>query len=274
MTDLSQQSFYEYSPDGDKKPTTSKERSPRLLFIIVSLVVVIVFGVISFFGVRAFQNRSTTKSVVDSANVQIEAEVARCALDSDQTACESRAKSRIARESGLVSVCDGVKDTALRSCVSLIANDAKDAELCKSLNDNDRAQCESLVYTTIALENSQIKTCESIPVEELKQACVKNITQRIVLAGTCVESGIDPELCDMQKRIEDSATGDPELCKTLVDAGAISSCLDYITSIDKDGDGLSAFDEFSHGTSDTEIDTDADGFSDFEEITNGFDPLS
>lgn len=274
MVDLSSQQFYEYNT-GDSGTSGGNNRSlfsRRNLFIGGGILLLIVAIVVTALVMR---NRpAPVQMSEEDVNSIVERRLADCALADDVAACEQRVYTSVARETGAVELCESTSENMFRSCVSNVAYDQLDADLCRLLDGDARETCQDTIHLTFAQRTLEIDSCDLIENEETKLQCIAIVESQIVAQGECVRYGVDPAKCESKDRIVNAAQGDPALCQALEDEDEVAGCLELITSQDRDDDGLTSYDEFLLGTSDDNPDTDGDGYSDSEESINNFDPLS
>ncbi|MFH1766505.1 MAG: hypothetical protein ABH826_00210 [Patescibacteria group bacterium] len=273
MADLSNQQFYEYNAPGEMPGKKFDFSRTLKIFIPILIIVVSVVFVVAVMNI--IQNNRTAQDLQDlqdSADTMIDRATVDCSKADDPELCQSRAFAEVARETGLAAMCEQVNEDAKRSCVTSIAFDQANPNVCRILTADDKQKCEDLAWLSAAQRNVNLENCEKISDESTQTSCETNVIQMIQTLGKCDSYNIDESLCESYSAIYDAATGDPAVCRALDDSAAVNACLDLITTVDQDFDGLSAFDEFLLGTSDTNIDSDGDGFDDATEYINNFDP--
>ena len=230
-------------------------------------------GVVGYYGYQTYSLTHVDVAKVDQANTIIENSIASCATDKDPKACEDRARADAARTTSQPSVCNGLADAALTECVSLIALDKGDADVCASLSGDDESTCRNGATLIAANTAKDYGMCGSITDADLKAACENQLLDVVIAAGECTKYGISDDICGYPAKLAAIvASGNPQGCLQL-EADKQAGCDDMFTSLDQDRDGLSLLAEYKLGTSDTNADTDGDGYTDSQEVASGHDPL-
>lgn len=273
MADFSNQQFYEYNSGGlASKPEGFWSKYKRTivfavpaLLIIAGLVILIVF---------LFNRNSGQVALQETADTMVDRAVVDCEDSADPELCRSRAYFEVANETGLVDMCNQVLAEAKESCVTNIAFDELNVKICNNLSNDEKQRCSDLVWLALAKNRLDLAACGNIVDTDMQTSCLRVVTQTIQASGHCASYGLENGVCDSYNRLLEAATGDPADCRALNDSVAVSDCLDLITSLDRDQDGLSAYDEFLLGSSDESVDSDGDGYDDATEYLNNFDPTS
>jgi hypothetical protein len=231
------------------------------------------------------------------ADGQLNVDLVACEQKQNPAECEAQARADIAAALGLPQFCEGVPENEMRGCVTSIAYEKANADFCGSLEGDDRDHCENIAYQAAALKNLDVKYCERIHSDQDASFCTSIVVQRVKQAGTCKDHGIEESVCDSRTR-EDEIVRSRNVgaCNELVEDDR-ETCLDRLSNVDDDNDGLSLLVELEVGTSDTDTDSDDDGLTDFEEydefgtnpadadtdddgfddgteVRNGFDPFN
>ncbi len=235
--------------------------------------IVIGVGVVGYYGYQTYSLTHVDVAKVDQAKNIIENAAASCATDKDPKACEDRARSDAARTTGQSSVCSGLADKKLTNCVTLIAMDSGDKDVCSELSGLDQSTCEDEAIFAAATKAKDYSMCSSITDDATKATCQAQLVSVVIAAGECSKYGINDSICGFQGKLDAVvASGNPAGCAQFSGDQA-ATCEDVFLSIDQDSDGLSLLEEYKLGTSDTNADTDGDGYTDSQEVASGHDPL-
>lgn len=239
----------------------------------VIAAVVVGIGVVGYYGYQAYTLTQVNSDALNQANTIIDAAALACADEEDPAACEAAARSDAARATGEISVCDGLEDAEFRNCVTLIAQDSRDADLCSVLSGDEETACADSATLFAAQDASDYGMCDSIVNADLKAACQNQLLDVVIADGDCAKYGIGEDECGYPAKLAAIiADGDPLGCFSLP-SDKQAGCNDMFTSLDQDGDGLLLLTESKLGTSDTNADTDGDGYTDGQEVASGHDPL-
>lgn len=241
--------------------------------------------------------REHREQVAQSASTIERARVS-CNGEQNPEGCFMATVNREARRLHDASLCTALEGKAFTSCVSLVALDGEDPDVCRLLSGKEQKSCADGAYFRLATGALDLQMCEPITTETLKERCRTNIEREVVRLGQCSQYGVDDILCsDADEYRRAVASGDPLSCDRF-DDDMKESCLfdmsdalqadedldglslgqerEYGTdpaAFDSDGDGLSDGEEVSvYNTNPLERDTDGDGFADGEEVGNGYNP--
>lgn len=255
------------SPQGD-----GGARKALVVRIALAMAGLLVMILIIIFAKNYF-----SASQPDGETVPVEDRVAQallaCEGEDDVTACEAKVRSDVAREAAEPEACKGLSDTAYVNCITLIAQDEKDADACSFLEDDARTSCEDDVTFALALETEDYAACAKLQTESLKENCRAQLLSVVVGQDACAEFGIDQTVCDAEDELNRIVRlADPKGCDSL-SGELLADCRDIFNSLDGDSDGLSLADEFKYGTDPDDADTDADGYNDGVEVAGGYNPL-
>lgn len=296
MQDL--QNYQYYDPSPQPAPLVWWRRRQALIRLGLGSLMALVLILVTVAIVNVVKNRQLANRGVDlmvKAD-EIESQLG-SACSADDAACLELARADAARSLGVSQACDELIGESLASCVTLIAIDKQDPEVCKALSGEDKTTCADSAYLLKANAEMNLALCDQINAGSLKSTCSVQVANKLVTAGRCAEAGVDQGVCDLATTVATAiATGDPAVCATLVDELDQYNCNRGITSLDEDDDGLVLADEVSRGLSDTvadsdgdglldgdevdiyktdpaKSDTDGDGYSDGTEVAKGYDPL-
>ncbi|MEK7632477.1 MAG: thrombospondin type 3 repeat-containing protein [Patescibacteria group bacterium] len=241
--------------------------------ILAAVGIAVGVGIVGYYGYQTYSLTHVDVAKVDQAKNIIANAAASCATDKDPKACEDRARSDAARTTGQSSVCSGLSDKKLTNCVTLIAMDLGDKDVCAVLSGSDQSKCENEAVFAAATRAGDYGMCSSITDDTVKTTCEAQLVSVVIAAGECAKYGIDDTVCGFQVKLDAVvASGNPSGCAQFSDE-QMATCEDMFSSLDQDGDGLSLLAEYKLGTSDTNADTDGDGYTDNQEVASGHDPL-
>ncbi len=280
MAQFDDKDFYDVDASEAGDSTPAKVGGQKRLVVIggaIIGVIVLVFAIV-FIMNAVRENRAAEEAyedMMDQADNQIDADSAACEDEDDEEDCVDAVRADAARDMGQVDVCEGIEEeSAFATCVSLIAYDEVDLDVCAVLDGAARTACEDLVYLLIATDELDLSMCAEIDDEFLRTGCEGQITGLIVASGACEAYGLDEELCEAEEELDAIiASGDVGACDGLDEEKELT-CLERFGGTDADGDGITALKEYELGTSDQSADTDGDGLNDREERADyGTDPL-
>lgn len=268
-----QQEFYSLEPQTEPQIPWWKNRRVLLMFgagaFAMAFTVFLVIFALNF--MKSATEKADHEALLERAQELMKEEAEECAAD--DAGCLEDAQADAAREVGEIDACDGLADGSYGNCVTLIAFDSKNPELCKALTGDERTDCEDGAYLLLAREEMDYGMCKKISDKITRLSCEGSIEQAAVLTGDCDGYGVPASFCEAGDQLKAViASGDPAGCDRLK-ADERDSCRDIFNSLDEDKDGLSLADEHEYGTSPTNADTDGDGYSDGVEVQGGYDPL-
>lgn len=235
--------------------------------------IVIGVGVVGYYGYQTYSLTHVDGEKMDQAKNIIANATASCATEKDPKACEDRARADAARTTGQSSVCSELTGKKLVNCVTLIAMDSGNKDVCAQLSGDDQTTCENEALFAAAILAKDYGMCASIADDTVKTTCQAQLVSVVIDAGECAKYAIDDSVCGFKTKLDAVvASGNPAGCAQFT-GDHIGTCEDMFSSLDQDGDGLSLLAEYKLGTSDTNADTDGDGYTDNQEVASGHDPL-
>lgn len=265
MQDLQNYQYYDPSPVAPPVPWWKRKRTWQLAGLVTLAIVVLVFASVA--ATNALKNRRLANQGTDlmqQANALESRLSAEC--DEGDTACLDLARADAARSLGLVQACDELEGDAYQHCVSLIAVDKANPQVCDVLSGQDRSNCADTPYLLQATAEMNVSLCDKIVATGTRAACTTQVRAAIVAANACASAGLDQALCDAATALADAiASNDPAKCAALNENDAYA-CEQAQQIADADQDGLVALDEKAFGTSEGVADTDGDGLSDGDEV--------
>lgn len=235
----------------------------------IALAVVVIL-VLSVLGWRVYKNRLL--AIRDAVEAQVQEKSTSCAVDDAQ--CVERARIAAASEAGLVQACDGLSAGSFTRCVKRISVDQANPDVCKVLAKGpERDNCiDFALLAKLQKDGATTDACAKIVTPAARNSCNNAVEERAVRELACEKYDIDESKCETEKKIRALLDAqDLKGCAQL--AGASDVCTDRFVAEDRDGDGLSRFEEVDLGTSDDNPDTDGDGYSDLLETNSGYNPV-
>lgn len=262
------QNYQYYDPSPQAAPVSPWKQPKIWIRLGLGLVVVVGLIFLSVAVVNILKNRKLANqenSVMGQAD-SIESQLAsKC--KADDTNCLDQARADAARSLGVSQVCGELKEAALANCVTLIAQDHKDAEVCKELSGADKSDCQDSVYLRLANDELKLATCDQIEAATTKSACRSQVSAKLVLQGRCEDAGADVSECQAADALSVAIqAGTAQACLALPTELQRYDCDRAINSIDEDHDQLVLIDEVRLSLSDANFDSDADGLSDGDEV--------
>jgi hypothetical protein len=235
--------------------------------------VIVGVGVVGYYGYQTYTLTHVNVDALKQAETILSAAAQICADEKDPVACEAAARADAARETGEASVCEGLVESEYVNCVKLIAQDSRDADVCRSLSGDDEVACADSATLFAAQDASNYGMCEAIVDADMRASCQSQLLKTVIQDGECAKYGIADDVCGYPEKLAAIiATGDPLGCFSLPSEKQ-DGCSDMFSSLDQDRDGLTLLTESKLGTSDTSADTDGDGYTDSQEVASGNDPL-
>lgn len=296
MQDVQNYQYYDPSPQPTPEPWWKRKRTWQVSGLTVLGLAVLSFAVIA--SLNALKNHKLARQDADVLS-QAAALTSQLGSDCDaaDSACLERARADAARTLGVVEACGDLTGEPFNACVTLIAQDKKDPEVCKELSGDAQRACADTAYLLAARTATDLSACDQILNSAAQGACYAQVKAAAIASGDCSSVGVEQSVCDDAAAVKVAiASGDPAACSSLVSEAQRYDCEQGIASVDNDGDGLVIAEEFSLGLSDSipdadadglrdgdEVhlyqtnpaisDTDRDGFSDGTEVNSGYDPL-
>lgn len=264
MQDLQNYQYYDPSPQPEPTPWWKRRRTWQLSGLLGVTAVVLVFVTIA--GLNAMKNRQLAGEVdlMGQANALESRLQAECEAGDEQ--CMELARADAARSLGLVSACDELSGDAYSECVTLIAIDKEDPQVCDVLSGDERPRCANTPYLLKATADMNISLCDQITVTGIRASCVMQVRNAALASGKCTEVGIEQSECDQSIQFNSAvASGDSAACAAF-DENLEYQCIHAQENRDADGDDLVAAEEEEFGTSEGLPDTDADGLTDGDEV--------
>jgi hypothetical protein len=266
MQDLQNYQYYDPTPGLPPEPWWQRKRLWQLAALIS-----LALGVLVFAGVLAMNALENGKLAREDDALMAQAEGIAAQLESEceaeDTACLDLARADAARALGAAQACHRLSDQSFESCITLIAQDTLDGEVCKALSGQAQQNCFDQTFLLIAQDEPKLSTCEKIGAADLQAACQAQVTARAVATNTCAAAGVELAKCQALDALRNAMlSGDPATCEALPDEQDQADCSAAISSVDDDADGLVLMDEVSRGLRDTVSDSDGDGLSDGDEV--------
>ena len=255
--------FYSLLPEEAPKPT-SRFKKRQMIILAASIVgLVIVVGLVVAFATNAIRASNTAKNVAVQKAGTVQ-----------QLVANGKSQSDAARQVGFVDGCKCLDDGPLANCVSLIASDAADPNVCVILNGEEKALCVDRANTASAIKDGKFSSCETVADATLRAGCEAVIMEKARLTSNCAAFGVPDSVCAATGTDMAVASGDIKACDSLSEEEK-GACLDMFYSIDSDVDGLSDGDELAkYFTDPKNPNTDGDGYTDGDEVLSGHDPLN
>lgn len=215
---------------------------------------------------------SAPKNELEATRAEVAQRQADC--DPQDESCKTQAQTQVARASGIAKACDGLEKDAQENCVTLIAQEQKEATWCEILTSSAQQVCKDSVLLARAADGEGIGVCGDIESSTKKSSCEAVVTATARSSGDCAKYGVSEQVCSDQQVINDLLLAeDFNGCAALAEDSR-RDCIELFSSTDADSDGLTAQEEFEIGTSDADPDSDGDGYQDGEEVAAGYNPLN
>ena len=265
MQDLQNYQYYDPSPQPPPMPWWKRKRTWQLSGLLGVTAVVLVFVTVA--GLNAMKNHQLDRQAGDLMGQAsaLELQLASECDDGDEQ-CIVLARADAARALGLVGACDELRDEAYTNCVTLIAIDKADPQVCNVLSGDERAACADTPYLLKATAEMNLRLCDQIAGAGTRASCSAQVKSAAIASGQCEEAGLEASLCDQAEAVAAAIeSGNPSACEALDEDGEYE-CVRAQLQADRDNDGLVAEEEAEQGTSDGLPDTDADGLTDGDEV--------
>ncbi len=265
MQDLQNYQYYDPSPSVIPPPWWRRPRTWQLAGLLaVAVIGLLLVGAAAINILKNRQLADSDQSRLQQAEVVADQLAAECQAD-DQT-CLDTARADAARRLGLAQACVSLTGDELADCVTLIAVDKIEPQVCDLLANEVRSKCSDTPYLLQAKQDLNLVLCEQIVNSATRAACFVQVKIAAIAVGQCQAVGLDETLCEAARLLSEAiASNDPNACQTLNDNDAYA-CLQAQQQADLDNDGLVAVDEEAFGTSEGVADTDTDGLSDGDEV--------
>lgn len=296
MQDVQNYQYYDPSPQPTPEVWWKRKRTWQVTGLTLLALAVLAFAAVA--SMNAIKNHKLARQDKDvlSQAAALTSQLG-SACDPADSDCLLRARADAARALGVAEACGDLTGEPFDACVTLIAQDKKDPEICKTLSGDAERACSDTAFLLSARTATSLSACDQISDSKARGACYTQVKAAAVAAGNCASVGVDESVCASAAAVTAAiASGDPATCAQLSTDAERYDCEQGITTVDGDGDGLVIADEFSLGLSDaipdadadgltdgdevhvyktnsTSADTDHDGFSDGTEVNSGYDPL-
>lgn len=296
MQDVQNYQYYDPSPQPTPEVWWKRKRTWQVTGLTFLALAVLAFAfVASTNAIKNYKLARQDKDALSQAAALTSQLGSSCApADAD---CLLRARADAARALGVVEACGDLTDEAFNTCVTLIAQDKKDPEVCKELSGDAQRACTDTASLLAARTATSLSVCDQISEGPAQGACYAQVKSAAVAAGNCASVGVDESICASAAAVTAAiASGDPASCAQLSTEAERYDCDQGMATVDNDGDGLAIAEEFALGLSDAipdadadgltdgdevhvyqtnpaKLDTDNDGFSDGTEVNSGYDPL-
>jgi len=271
MADFNDQEFFDVEPA--PKASAVAWRQPKLLAIASAAIVgVVVLAAVGWFAWN-MMNTSVAPQGTQRTAEELAAQMLQECEEGD-AACANQANANAAREVGDAEACADVSGTMYDECLSVIAFDTGNPELCDDVSDDGQVACKDNAWIKASVDKKDYSLCANIEDADRRGSCEENIGAQAAIANDCAGYNAPVAYCEDQQEIEEVlVAGDPAGCLELSVEGRVN-CQELFTVRDDDQDGLTKDREFTLGTSDQMADSDNDGYNDGEEVANGYNPLA
>mgnify|MGYP001579557335 FL=1 len=229
MQDLQNYQYYDPSPQAVPMPWWKRRRTWQLVGLLTIVGVVLVFAVIA--ATNALQNRKLANEEADLMGQAdaIESQLGAECAEGD-AACLERARADAARALGTSQACDELTGESFSTCVTLIAQDDKDPEICKALSGEEQTACLDTTYLMKANSDLNLALCDQISTPPTRASCRFQVKAKIVAQGRCADAGVDVAICEAAAAVSAAIkTGDPAVCAALSDEQLQYECTEGIT---------------------------------------------
>ncbi len=236
--------------------------------ILVFAAIFLIRGMMNYFA----QNERMEEVAQEMTNAENE-----CLDAQDQEKCIARVAFRLASDYGDGDYCIEIVDEGERDdCFAIAALVALEVEGCREIVHGAlRTECEDAVLSQTIQVGDGLEACAGFSSEQDRLNCEDSWIFASILSGECPNDDISQQVCDDGASIMAAIVNEnPDLCDAIRDEDFFNACIELVTTVDRDQDGLTEDEEEFYGTDDRNPDTDGDGFTDKEEIDGGYNPLA
>jgi hypothetical protein len=270
--DEQQYDWQEVPTEGEK----AKKSFPSWIKWVGIGFVAIILLIAAFFLIRGMVNHFAQNEKMEEVAQEMTKAENECLDAQDQEKCISRVAFRLASDHGDADYCAEITDDSERDdCFAVASLVSLDREGCHEIvNDALRAECGDAILAQTIQVSDGIEACAGFSVEKGRVNCENSWVFASVLSGECPNEQITQEVCDYGTIITSAIVNEnPDLCDDIQDEDFFNTCIEVVTTVDRDQDGLTEDEEEFHGTDDRNPDTDGDGYTDKDEIDGGYNPL-
>jgi len=247
-----------------------------IAMIVVAVLVVVALIIGAFLFVRSRQSRSIQDQRTDRVETQVEQAVASCSSAVNPEACRRNKVEQAAMSLGMAEICQMLEGSEFDACVWRLAHETGEGDFCEGIQDETQKQlCADTLVLQMATDGSGRADCGRISDERTRNLCQDYHRESMISQEGCLAAQ-GQEYCDALSLKETALSeGDASLCAEISVPELAAGCIDGMSVVDMDEDGLVFREEEMAGTDPTVADTDFDGLSDGEEINvYGSDPLN
>lgn len=229
--------FYQINSEGkpaEEVQAPRPHRSPVLPWVFLVVVIVLLVGAMVF-AANVIKESGWKADRENTVETRLEEKVTECLEDGgEEDECLNSAQTDVADELGDARLCKGLDGGAKVNCVTVIAFEALDPNVCSVLSGTEKSDCEDLIHAVVARSENKIDLCQKIENEERRNVCISDF-------------GVTSEALTIA-----IGSNDPASCQSLSTEGERMACIDEYQAIDTDGDGYSDYEEVQNGFSPTE----------------------
>lgn len=271
--DEQQYDWQEIPVEGDKP---KKSLPPWIKWVGLG-VVCLILVIAAVFLIRGMVNHFAQNEKMEEVAQEMTKAENECLEAQDQEKCISRVAFRLASDHGDGDYCIEIVDEGEQDdCFAIASLVALDADGCREVvNDTLRTECEDAILAQTIQVGDGLEACAGFSSEQDRLNCEDSWIFASILSGECPNDDISQDVCDYGVTIMAAIVNEnPDLCEDIQDKDFFNTCIELVTTVDRDQDGLTEDQENFHGTDDRNPDTDGDGFTDKEEIDGGYNPLA